>query len=853
MAVLAAVTNGNLTSSATWALVDSTSYLNSETGNTAVTTSLVASSTFTPGAITVDGIGLKIASVAASPSGTITAKLTLVAGLVDVDSVTVNVSDLPSCSATSGTTTPVDTAEGGWFFFKFGSSHLLAGASAYEIRVQTSVSSQVNLWRDSTAANWSRYLRTTTTQAPVAGDDLVIVGEWTAAATFTARTVTMNSTANTNYGSNTTSQVTPAMSICKSGTLAWGTAASTTYILQIAGYIIVYNGGTYSQGASGSEIPRGSTATLQFNCANAGDFGLVGRNGSIVNFYGLSRTVGNNTVICKLAANAAAAATALTTDVSTGWLNGDSVCYAPTSRTSTEFEKKALTADASGTSLTSTALTNAHNGTSPTQGEVGLLTRNNVVTAVTSAKGGFIFAGSTCTFVSSFTEHIIFGANATSKRGLVPNTTTGSVLVDHCSFHDTPDIGFTIVGAGNSSNVITVQYSVFYNCTVAAVANLNTGFAGWTIDHCMFCGTNGSANIVSWNSGGSGTFTNNSVSGANAPNAACYFTANVTFAAFTGNSIHSNAGTSFITSAPFTGTIDSCQIWRNTGNFTIGGGQWSTSSQGLGLTISNCNFFGNTSVNLSLNYSEPTNCAIVISSTTMGGDTSFGTNENISWNGNMAGTITMQNCQLSKTTGIKVPVTAADFDNGNNRKLIQIIADNCTFIANASLVTNASNFLPGDRPFLQSQNHGQVANDNRAYFYISGDANACVFNIMQSDSGTVHGSDPLSQKMSPNTSNWKFQSTPFYIKANSGSTPTVGVWIQKNSSYNGNAPRLISLRQDSMGVTSNVVAATFSAAANTWQQLTYVCPSAPQDGVYAFLVDCDGTAGAIFVGDWSQS
>src|SRR5882724_2769182 len=141
MAVLAATANGNLTTAATWGLVDGTSYNNSESANTALTTSYQESTGSTTGVITVDGVAVKLASRAASPIGTITVHLAIATVEVSGSAVTVNVSDLPTCTATSGTTTPVDTAEGGWFFFKFAAPLTLVGATLYTVGAKTSSAS----------------------------------------------------------------------------------------------------------------------------------------------------------------------------------------------------------------------------------------------------------------------------------------------------------------------------------------------------------------------------------------------------------------------------------------------------------------------------------------------------------------------------------------------------------------------------------------------------------------------------------------------------------------------------------------------------------------------------------------
>src|SRR5581483_6899289 len=86
---LIATANGNLTSSSTWKTVDATSLLDSEASTTTLTTTPTDSSTFTPGAITIDGIAIKLSSRAASPSGTITVTLRNSSGGSDVTSVTI--------------------------------------------------------------------------------------------------------------------------------------------------------------------------------------------------------------------------------------------------------------------------------------------------------------------------------------------------------------------------------------------------------------------------------------------------------------------------------------------------------------------------------------------------------------------------------------------------------------------------------------------------------------------------------------------------------------------------------------------------------------------------------------------
>lgn len=66
--------------------------------------------------------------------------------------------------------------DGGWYFFKFGSPVTLLAANAYSVRFKTSNATQIVIHGTSSTAP-SRYLRTTTTQAPAAGDDMIVTGE----------------------------------------------------------------------------------------------------------------------------------------------------------------------------------------------------------------------------------------------------------------------------------------------------------------------------------------------------------------------------------------------------------------------------------------------------------------------------------------------------------------------------------------------------------------------------------------------------------------------------------------------------------------------------------------------------
>lgn len=100
MARLMCVADGSNTSSSTWAVIDSTSFLESEATSASVPTTYSTSYTqFTPGAITIDGIAIRVASRNGT-TGTLSVELynhTAAASVAGTE-VTVNMSDVVSAS-----------------------------------------------------------------------------------------------------------------------------------------------------------------------------------------------------------------------------------------------------------------------------------------------------------------------------------------------------------------------------------------------------------------------------------------------------------------------------------------------------------------------------------------------------------------------------------------------------------------------------------------------------------------------------------------------------------------------------------------------------------------------------------
>ncbi len=297
MATLICNATGNFTGASTFAAAEAGALsivLNRNTTTAIAAATTVTSTTFTvTNAAIIDGALLWMRATAASPTGTI--KVDLQKSAVSQASVTINKTDLPD--STNATTCPV--------FFRFTGTATGDGNATWTIVITTTGTGTVTTSiASATTTNFTRALRTTTAATAASTNDIYITGELTGAGAHTSYTVTMDSTAATAYGNGSVNSTTVSgglVTVSCYGTLSYGTSGSTAYILRVNGDLIVHQFGTLNIGSSGSEIPRTSTAVLEFQQASAnGDFGLRCLDNSVVNIAGLSRTSAKNVVKCKL-------------------------------------------------------------------------------------------------------------------------------------------------------------------------------------------------------------------------------------------------------------------------------------------------------------------------------------------------------------------------------------------------------------------------------------------------------------------------------------------------------------------------------------------------------------------------
>lgn len=853
MAVLASIATGNFSSSGTWGVVDSTSYLNAESGSEILTTAYsgTRSQTFTPGAITISHLAVKL-SVRTGTTGTISVELITGGVPVSGTEVTIDCADLPVAAT--------NDVNGGWVMFKLSSPILLLAATAYSIEAKTSSSSQVSLFRNATTDNISRMLITTTNAAPTTGDDIVVAGEYTGSGTSNSFTVTMDNTATTDFGSAPSaanSLITPGLSICSKGTLTYGTSSSTNYYFKVSNSVVVYSGGTLNIGTTGTPIPRDSTAVLEFDPASDGDYGLIVRNLGTCNMQGLSRTSGKNIVACMLNTDEATNSTSLGVDTDTGWLDNDVIVVASTSRTPAESESGTLNGNAGASSLTVDGFAGAggglaadHSGTSPTQAEVILLTRNVKVRSATSTIMAYVNVTSTSSVDIDWTEFYYLGENASNKRGIeILTGSSGSFSLQYSSLHDIEDGGVYI---NSNTGSYTISNNVFYNLnstasTAPAFRTLATSGAHTMNSNTFiyFNSVNGGAGLDISDMGSD--FSNNSIVAGVGSSTTYAISFNELSASsigsMSGNVVHSCSNHGVVVNSSFLSmqTMGSMKIYRCGGTGGAGLAMVSSSSDNrvYNITFDTWTLFGNQLSNIGdfLTQASRSYFNVIFKNASVQGDSSSATTYGFSLNrgGNpYKGKVVFIDSSFGTTTAH----TSGDINTAGLGG--DVILINTTLSSTTDVIVSAS------------VDEGGVVRAHKLNGSSTTFKNWFKKGLIEADQTTRHTASGFSWKMTPNTANAKLiLPTPldfFRTAVNANEQVTISVYIQYDGSYNGNMPRLVVLGGILSGISSDVTDTATTSNSGNWEQLSVqVTPT--EAGVLEYYIDCDGTAGSVYVDD----
>lgn len=851
MATLVSCATGNMSSSSTWKVLSTVTngYIDSLAASFNVSSSISESESFILDATTIDAVLIKISATSSTaPTGTFTVTLRNVSLGSDAASVTINASALHA------------KAEG-WIVCKFSSSHTPSGAHLYSVRVNRSVadssSNRISLYASTIdLSNNARYMaravRLTTTAAPASGDKLIVAGEFTGSSSTNSFTVTMNMTTSGSvvyggtqgsnpYGGTYGNQ---GVTINDKGTMTFGTSASTDYLLEVQNGIGVFAGGTLNVGTSGTPMPSTSTGVIKLFTSTTVDYGLEVRRAGVMNGFGATKTSWTH-----LTSDAAATDTVIDVTSTSGWLAGDVLCFAPTSRTYTESEHKTILSVDSATQVTLTAgLTNAHSGTSPTQAEVGNLTRNVKVRATdTSTMFSYFTVYNYSETNLDQVEFYRLGSGTSLKRGIEVRTAnipgSSEFTMTNCSAHEFTATDANGVYGDSSIGHVHLENCVFYNIYGPSV---NIGFANVSgsldrvVDSCLAIKTTGSHGMLLCTVE---TITDNVVAGAFSNGFHFFdFISGVEFSSnfyeASGLLAHSNNGVGINMESPtlYGAEFTNCTAYRNNGaGFEID----DEVQRGVFDTFT---LFGNNGSNLSL---KGVLCSTFIN-IVCDSDATYGTDTGLNIGraaGRFMNHVIFENCEF----GTNEAHDNEDI-NWESAQFASLIFKNCLF-GSSTFLTGQTNMTKGS--YLVSQRHNQTDGEHVTYKR---------YGTLSTDSSIFSNAAP-SLRITPNNNSNKVNSMGtkggFFFHANSGQTVTASVKVRLSEvgdgeAYNGNFPRLRCKKNVNVGINSDTTIDTATVASEgAFELLTGSTSAVTGDCTLEFYVDCDGDEGWINVDDFS--
>lgn len=841
--------DGNFTTTSTWGLIESTSLATAENSTTNTTTSFVRSASFTPGAVTINKIGVRINALQAAPNGTFTVELWNNTDSVQVVQVVVNASDIFPSSVGFG------SGINQWIFVSFADTTLIA-AKAYKIGVKSSVSSHIAVYRaTATAGDWCRILVTTSAAAaaPATGDTVLITGGWTAQATKTTRTVTMDNT--------DTSLALAGLEMQGGGVLTYGTTASTAYALKVSNHVLVGNGGILKIGESGAGMPSTSSGILTINCGSDGQYGLYVVEGGDIHTLGASATHQ-----ALLTANIAAAGTVLTVTDTTGIVTGNEIGLGSTSRTATQMELATVSTNDSATQLTLNAgVTNAHDGTGNLQGESMLLTRNVKIFGASVSLRSFIRPLGNPSWNMENTEVKWFGTDlkSTFETGLAMGSTITRICTN-CTFRD----GHTFLYHVTTPQTNWGNFG-FYNCNIwnysaqtlrPVIYIYPTTETSVAFDGCWIAGFGGITTSAE-NQGGiyikdnDITFKNCRISSMTQAAAAIRIDENKQIGTdIKDNIIHSNANVGLgiqVVNSSFTrpllcGDINGFDSIRNTSNGIYFYDQNSTYANCRGqIILKNCDLIGNGTANLTITHTTSAGMLYfppILEGCNLQSESSYTTTSGIVMNGDPRN---HKLILINTNIGTVLQHTQDILLSTNHFEHDILVVGGDLGTSSSAWVTNFASRAGNAQ--VRFQKKAGSSTDHRSYY---------AFGTILSETSVRNTASGYSWKMTPsnNSNSAKRLILPGPLVWDTFKTYTAGNvdvtitgYVRKDSSYAGSAPRLLVKSNCLTGITADVTD-SLTVAADTWEQLS-VTVHPTEAGFVEFYFDCDGTAGSIYVDD----
>lgn len=839
--------SGPITSGSTWKLADSKSFDITTATNypTFVRNKFYSSSMFYIATSSIDAIAIQIcenAQINCSMSVRLYGTGGYVAG-TQVDAM-LN-SDIPLLY-------PYYSQEYSiWSVFKFSSPITTISGSLYSVGIACEVDDAVRCFTvTSGSTNWIKAIRTTVSEAPVSGSDLVICGEHMGLNSSSIIEVTANELSGSaiTYGNGYAVRKMPGIGIGAYGKLKFNTDASSSYELKTTGNIAVGSLGTLEVGTYASPIPSQSLVYISLVKPNAGTIGIYGNPNSTVSFVGSSPTVGNSNVRCNISNSST---TPMQVDRITGWTRGMEIGIAAYGTTPANYMSSSLLYPATGSYLYLSSSLNETKFSSPAfterRAEVVLLSRNIKVKGDNVAKPAqMVLANSNATM--SWTEFRYMGASspALDVQGLKP------ITVEYCSFRDgKPNNSYGLRGYNYSANY-TFNNCILYGFSTACM-NISPGNYNFSIISCSFI--NAIAGITLQSTSGSlrynhiGGMSSNGITIDSIQNAPLeMLDTNITSIA---TGINVTKGVSNITSM---------SIYNVTTGYSI------TIAGTFVATIRKIYMSG--SINTQAAIKTPQIGYINMSVTDFTASTC--------WYGVDLGNTLYGFCDITLNNGcvrsssyacINIPTASAGNTYGSNN----IVFKNTTFILNKSTSpTTASNnllqnhFDIGERCSVSFENCEAIADITYQPFYQEKYERA--FSPWTTYSSFVYGgsivispSDGRTGRscmaMNPFYSSSIMESTRFKFPVSASQTLSASFYIKKsdtsgyitNTNYNGTNPSIL-LKADAFNERfSDTILATATASNGIWENVTVGLPISNKGMVYDIVVECCGTSGSVFI------
>jgi hypothetical protein len=486
-------------------------------------------------------------------------------------------------------------------------------------------------------------------------------------------------------------------------------------------------------------------------------------------------------------------------------------------------------------------LTNAHSGTSPTQAEVILLTRPIRVESTSTTLMGYVYLGGAAVCNWAWAALRYLGSTTTGKRGLEVDINTGSLTMSYCALRNFDRHG--LYTAATDWNHVTISnltsYAVGANASQDSAIRVSASTASpldCTLSEIDVIGGGASQGVGIYVFDLGVTITTARLSGGGGSGLRVDAANENQVGIISGITSHSHAEANF--------RIDDCGVLKMS-NLT-GYRSASASFGGLyvvavhKLVINTITLFGNSARNIM--WETTGKGRLHILNGTFAGDSTFASARGFQNSANNFVVARFDNCTFGVASGIFVTHSTADINlvaTSATARAIDLTLNNVT-LASATEVENQAS-QAGYSAVRYQRVDGATGVHKVEY---------PALGTVSLDTVTFRTAAP-SEKLAPTgaSSAVKLESAPRRKRVALGGTVSITAYVRKDGSYNGNAARLVVRANPAIGIDNDTVLDTHTAAADTWEALGGVTPAAEEAGVVEFFVDCDGTAGAIYVDD----